>query len=241
MADLTVAVGPNGVAVLTIDTAGKPMNLATLQFGRELDEAVARIATDSEIKGAVITSAKADFMAGGDIHGMVASYDTLGTAAEVYHTIARPFTEVLRRLETSGKPYAAAINGTALGGGLELALACHFRVVADLPKLILGCPEVTIGLIPGAGGTQRLPRMLGIKSAVDLLLEGRRLLPAQAKARLGRVSVGSEQCKWSHTAKPRAKPDSTGSISGVKQPMMSLATVPGKIDHPFSLDCQPSV
>jgi 3-hydroxyacyl-CoA dehydrogenase/enoyl-CoA hydratase/3-hydroxybutyryl-CoA epimerase len=181
MTDLKFAVGPDGVAILTIDTSGRPMNLATLELGRELDEAVARIAADGEIKGAVITSAKTDFMAGGDIHGMVASFDTLGSEADVYHGIARPFSAVLRRLETSGKPFAAAINGAALGGGLELALACHFRVVADVPKLILGCPEVTIGLIPGAGATQRLPRLLGIKAAVELLLEGRRLSPAQAK------------------------------------------------------------
>jgi len=182
MADLIVAIGDDGVAILTIDTQNRPMNLATLAFGRELDAAVARIAADAGIKGAVITSAKADFMAGGDIHGMVAAFDSLGSAAEVYETVARPFSAVLRRLETSGKPYAAVINGAALGGGLELALACHYRVVADLPKLILGCPEVTIGLIPGAGGTQRLPRLIGIKAAVELLLEGRRLSPAQAKA-----------------------------------------------------------
>jgi 3-hydroxyacyl-CoA dehydrogenase/enoyl-CoA hydratase/3-hydroxybutyryl-CoA epimerase len=182
MADLTVTVGDDGVAIISIDTLGKPMNLATLALGRELDAAVARIAADAEIKGAVITSAKADFMAGGDIHGMVAGFDALGSAAEVYDGIARPFSAVLRRLETCGKPFAAAINGAALGGGLELALACHFRVVADVPKLILGCPEVTIGLIPGAGATQRLPRLLGIKPAVELLLEGKRLSPAQAKA-----------------------------------------------------------
>jgi 3-hydroxyacyl-CoA dehydrogenase/enoyl-CoA hydratase/3-hydroxybutyryl-CoA epimerase len=182
MESLNFARGADGVAILTIDTPAKKMNLATLELGRELDAAVARIAADDAIKGAVITSAKADFMAGGDIHGMVAGFESLGTAAEVYHGIATPFSAVLRRLETSGKPFAAAINGAALGGGLELALACHFRVVADLPKLILGCPEVTIGLIPGAGATQRLPRLLGIKAAIDLLLDGKLFSPAQAKA-----------------------------------------------------------
>jgi 3-hydroxyacyl-CoA dehydrogenase/enoyl-CoA hydratase/3-hydroxybutyryl-CoA epimerase len=182
MENLTIAVGADGVAILTIDTPARPMNLATLELGRELDSAIRRIVADDAIKGAVITSAKADFMAGGDIHGMVAGFDSLGSAAEVYHGIARPFSATLRRLETSGKPFAAAINGAALGGGLELALACHFRVVADLPRLILGCPEVTIGLIPGAGATQRLPRLLGIKAAVDLLLEGKRLSPPKAKA-----------------------------------------------------------
>ncbi len=180
MANLNFDVGEDGVAILTMGTPGRPMNLATLELGRELDEAVIRIAGDQAIKGAVITSAKADFMAGGDIHGIVASFDTLGDAASVYHNIARPFSAVLRRLETCGKPFVAAVNGSALGGGLELALACHYRVVADAPRLIFALPEVTIGLIPAAGGTQRLPRLLGIRAAVSLLLDGKRLNPQEA-------------------------------------------------------------
>jgi 3-hydroxyacyl-CoA dehydrogenase/enoyl-CoA hydratase/3-hydroxybutyryl-CoA epimerase len=180
MTGLTFDHGDDGIAILTIDIPGKPMNLATPDLGLALSDAVARVAGDQAIKGAVVTSAKADFMAGGDIHALVNAYGTLGDAATVYRNLARPFSEMLRRLETCGKPFVAAINGSALGGGLELALACHYRIVADAEKLILALPEVTIGLIPGAGGTQRLPRMIGIRQAVRLMLDGTRLTPAEA-------------------------------------------------------------
>ena len=180
MTGLTFDCGDDGIAILTIDIPGKTMNLATPELGRALAEAVARVAGDPAIKGAVVTSAKADFMAGGDIHALVNGFGTLGDAATVYRNIARPFSEMLRRLETCGKAFVAAINGSALGGGLELALACHYRIVSDAEKLIIAMPEVTIGLIPGAGGTQRLPRMIGIRQAVRLMLDGTRLTPAEA-------------------------------------------------------------
>jgi len=180
MTGLTFDRGDDGIAILTIDITGKTMNLATPELGLALAEAVARVTGDPSIKGAVVTSAKADFMAGGDIHALVNGFGTLGDAATVYRNIARPFSEMLRRLETCGKPFVAAINGSALGGGLELALACHHRIVADAEKLIIAMPEVTIGLIPGAGGTQRLPRMIGIRQAVRLMLDGNRLTPAEA-------------------------------------------------------------
>ncbi len=180
MASLNCMVDDDGIAILIIDVPEKTMNLATLELGGELNVAVERICADAQIKGAILTSGKADFMAGGDIHGLVAMFDTLGDAEEVYRKIARPFSELLRRLETCGKPFVAAINGSAIGGGLEIALACHYRVVADLPKLVLALPEVTIGLIPGAGGTQRLPRLLGIKRAVEILLEGKKFSPHEA-------------------------------------------------------------
>jgi len=92
------------------------------------------------------------------------------------------FQALLRSIEKAGKPFCAAINGTALGGGYEIALACHRRIACDAPKLQIGLPEVTIGLLPGAGGTQRLPRMIGIRAALPLLLEGRKLDAAQALA-----------------------------------------------------------
>jgi 3-hydroxyacyl-CoA dehydrogenase/enoyl-CoA hydratase/3-hydroxybutyryl-CoA epimerase len=180
MTGLTFDCGDDGIAILTIDIPGKKMNLATPELGLALAKAVARVAADPAIKGAVVTSAKADFMAGGDIHALVNAFGRRGDAAAIYRIVARPFSEMLRRLETSGKPFVAAINGSALGGGLELALACHHRIVSDAEKLIIALPEVTIGLIPGAGGTQRLPRMIGIRQAVRLMLDGTRLTPAEA-------------------------------------------------------------
>ena len=185
-AALTVAVDNDGVAVITMDVPGQSMNLATVGLGRELDAMLNRFAADAAVRGLVITSGKADFMAGGDIRSMVDSFSSLGDEASVYREIARPFTELLRRLETCGKPVVAAINGSALGAGVEIALACHYSVVADVPRLVLALPEVTIGLIPGAGGSQRLPRRIGIERALPLLLDGTRLSPAEA-VRLGLI------------------------------------------------------
>ena len=177
---LTVAVDGYGIALVTMDVEAEPMNLATLQFGGELGAAVETLAADPAVRGVILTSGKRDFMAGGDIHGMVDSFEQLGNEATVYRQIARPFSELLRRMESCGKPFVAAINGSALGAGLEIAMACHRRIVADLPRLILALPEVTIGLIPGAGGSQRLPRLIGIERAVPLLLKGTRLSPGEA-------------------------------------------------------------
>lgn len=183
VSSLNLDIGTDGVAVLRMNCVDRPMNLATLPFGVELANMIEQVAKDASIRGVVLTSDKADFMAGGDIHGMVAQFDGLGDEASVYRDIARPFSLVMRRLETCGKPFVAAINGSALGGGLELALACHHRIVARLPKLVLGLPEVGIGLLPGAGGTQRLPRLIGIEAAVTLMLEGTRLSPEEALTR----------------------------------------------------------
>jgi 3-hydroxyacyl-CoA dehydrogenase/enoyl-CoA hydratase/3-hydroxybutyryl-CoA epimerase len=89
-------------------------------------------------------------------------------------------SRLLREIETAGKPFVAAINGSALGGGYEICLACHYRLAADNPKTQIGLPEVTLGLLPGAGGTQRLPRMIGLKNALPMLMEGRKVGVAKA-------------------------------------------------------------
>ncbi len=125
----------------------------------------------------MLTSAKRDFLAGGDL-------DQLRRVAAPADAIAivTPFLKALRKLETGGKPVVAALNGTALGGGFELALACHRRIAADVASARFGLPEVTLGLMPGGGGTQRLPRLIGIAAAAPLLLEGKRLKPADALA-----------------------------------------------------------
>src|SRR5205085_2832100 len=102
--------------------------------------------------------------------------------------LGEAFGATLRRLESCGKPFAAAINGTALGGGLELALACHWRGLVDDPKAVVGFPEVGLGLLPAAGGTQRLPRLIGIEKALGPLLGGQPLQPDQA-LKLGVVNA----------------------------------------------------
>ncbi len=173
-------VDDQGIAILTLDVTGRSMNVVTPQFVTELAALVDKVAEDDAVKGAVVTSAKDAFMAGADLMGLVSIYDRGLTPAEIYPE-TKGYTETLRRLETCGKPFAAAINGTALGGGLELALACHYRVVADDPKLRLGLPEVQVGLLPGAGGTQRLPRLIGIEAALPLIVQGKHFNPAKAK------------------------------------------------------------
>jgi len=179
---LTMSVGGDGIALVTIDVQGRPMNVLTAEFGTELTAVVAQIAGDPQIKGAVFTSARADFMAGADLKWILKSVFSIRTPADAW-AFAAPLNEIFRKLETCGKPCVAAINGTALGGGLELALACHHRVAADNPHTRIGLPEVLVGLLPGAGGTQRLPRMIGVRDALQLIVEGSHLTVAEAAAK----------------------------------------------------------
>lgn len=177
--NLTYRCADNGVAWIAIDVPDQRHNVLTPGLHRELGEVARYLAADESASGAVVHSAKPTFMAGGDLKRIVRYYDMGRSATEAYEQ-SRPYTESLRALETCGKPVAVAINGTALGGGLELALACHHRVVADDEAIRLGLPEVTLGLIPGGGGTQRLPRLIGIKAAADLILSGRLMTPVEA-------------------------------------------------------------
>jgi 3-hydroxyacyl-CoA dehydrogenase/enoyl-CoA hydratase/3-hydroxybutyryl-CoA epimerase len=169
----------DGIATLVLDVADKPMNVITPELRTALGEAVDQISKDAVIKGVIITSGKADFMAGGDLKAMLRRFDQHLSGPELYEQ-SRQFGDLLRRLETCGKPVVAAIKGLALGGGFELALACHYRVVADLPKILVGLPEATLGLMPGAGGTQRVTRMLGVAAALPILLEGKTFSPVKA-------------------------------------------------------------
>lgn len=167
----------DGIATLTWCVADRPMNVLNAQSTAAFDAAVKRAVADPQVKGAIVTSSRPDFVAGGDL-------DLIRGIRTVEESLAAsgPVSATLRLLEKSGKPFVAAINGTALGGGLEICLACHHRIVADDPKIQLGLPEVTLGLLPAAGGTQRLPRMIGIKNALPYLLEGRKVGPTAALA-----------------------------------------------------------
>ena len=176
-----------GVVTLTIDIPDRSMNVLTPEFMTELDAAIDRFSADEAVKGVVITSAKTSFIAGADLKELVGVFETGMSEQEIY-AFAGKYSQLYRKLETCGKPVAAAINGTALGGGLELCLACHYRVVLDNPKAVLGLPEVQVGLLPGAGGTQRLPRLIGIREALPLMLEGRHVKPAKAVS----LGIGNE-------------------------------------------------
>jgi 3-hydroxyacyl-CoA dehydrogenase/enoyl-CoA hydratase/3-hydroxybutyryl-CoA epimerase len=174
-------VDADGIALLTIDYPGKTMNVIDQAFMDSLQHCIDRVRDDASIKGAIVTSGKEAFVAGADLLAMEQNLDNTATDPlpvlfEKYGSLSRVF----RNLETCGKPFVAAINGTAMGGGFELALACHHRVLADSPAAVVGLPEVQLGLLPGAGGTQRLPRLIGIQAAMPCLLEGKHVAPSQA-------------------------------------------------------------
>ena len=175
----------DGVGLVTLDVPGSSTNVIGDALRADLDKLIEQVRGDAAIKGVVVTSAKADFMAGGDLKAMVQLFSRSHTADEAF-AVATQFQPTLRRIETSGKPWAAAINGPAMGGGLELALACHYRVAANTPKVQLALPEATLALMPGAGGTQRLPRLIGIAKALPLMLKGTRL-SAQDALEIGLV------------------------------------------------------
>ncbi|MEM9578613.1 MAG: enoyl-CoA hydratase-related protein [Pseudomonadota bacterium] len=176
---LTTEIDAHGFAIVTLDMADRSMNVLDWNAGKALDQTFENLLGDDTVKAIIITSAKPTFIAGADLAIMAdfqAPDETPGSAAQ---RIA-PLGDMMRRLETGGKPVVAAAPGTALGGGLELMLACHYRIAADDPKAAFGLPEVKLGLLPGAGGTQRLPRMIGIAEALPLLLSGKSLSATEA-------------------------------------------------------------
>ena len=179
--NIKINIGSDGIAILEIDVKGRPMNVITSDFAKELAERVEQVTTDEKIIGAIITSSKNDFMAGADLKSMLPSLMKLSTASEMVDAVVQS-NGVSRNIETCGKPFVAAINGTALGGGLEICLACHYRIAIDRPDAVLGLPEVLVGLLPGGGGTQRLPRMIGVQNALELMTQGKHIKPAVAKS-----------------------------------------------------------
>ena len=169
----------DGVVILTLDDPNQSANTMNAAYGASIRAVVDRLeAQRDSITGVVITSAKKTFFAGGDLNDLKAA--TRENADEIA-TWVHETKAVLRRIETLGVPVVAAINGAALGGGLEICLACHHRVALDDAKVQLGFPEVSLGLLPGAGGVTRTVRMFGIVTALtQLLLQGQRVRPAQA-------------------------------------------------------------
>ena len=163
-----------GIVTLTLDYPGKSMNVIDQFLMDDLRDCIARVAADPAVIGAIVTSGKQAFVAGADLLSMEANLDSMrDDSTQVLFDKCASLSRLLRQMETCGKPFVAAINGTAMGGGLEICLACHYRVVSDAPGLLLGLPEVQVGLLPGAGGTQRMLRILGISRAMPYLLEGK--------------------------------------------------------------------
>jgi 3-hydroxyacyl-CoA dehydrogenase / enoyl-CoA hydratase / 3-hydroxybutyryl-CoA epimerase len=170
----------DGIVTLTMDDPTGSANVMNEHYAESMHNTVERLVAEKDsITGVVITSAKKTFFAGGDLKGMIElGPDDAGQAFDTVEAVKRD----LRALETLGKPVVAAINGAALGGGLEIALACHHRVAADVKGLVLGLPEVTLGLLPGGGGVTRTVRMFGIQNAfMNVLSQGTRFKPDKAK------------------------------------------------------------
>jgi 3-hydroxyacyl-CoA dehydrogenase/enoyl-CoA hydratase/3-hydroxybutyryl-CoA epimerase len=185
--NFTIALDDDGIALVVFNVPNRTMNTITVKVLEELPILTARLKEDPAVKAIVLTSGKANgFCAGADL-GEMGSNELVGAgAASAEAQLKRKFdslylaSRAFRGFEACGKPLAAAIEGLALGGGLEWLLGCCYRVVANNPKILLGLPESKLGLLPGGGGTQRLPRILGIEKAFAMISEGRLVGPAEA-------------------------------------------------------------
>ena len=228
----SVETDKDGIAILTIDLPDQSMNVWDAGLIEDFTAWVETFCNDDAIKGAVITSGKpSGFLAGADLR-MLSAFG--GASAKETFENAFRLNTILRKLETSGhsakdllkgnahaKPVAAALEGLALGGGLELAMACHYRVVADNDKIQLGLPEVQVGLLPGGGGTQRTPRLIGLQNAAMLATQGKPLNPATAKSQgliHDIVEAGTTKAKALEWVKANAKTTQPWDKKGFKFP-----------------------
>lgn len=173
---LSFSVDADGIGTLVIDQVENSANLFSEVFIKKYVETARRAIADDSVKGVIVTSGKPIFMAGADLHALLAgipdSQSFTASIMEMHHG--------LREIETGGKPFVAAINGTALGGGLELCLACHHRIALNSTKIKIGFPEIKVGLFPGGGGTVKAPYLLGIQSTLMYLLQGIEARPQKA-------------------------------------------------------------
>lgn len=188
--NFTVETDADGIALVTWDMPGKSMNVFTEEVMNELDAIIDTTVADSAVKGVVITSGKSSFSGGADL-SMIKSMFTLyqkeksanpdGAAQKLFDLVGR-MTGLFRKLETCGKPWVSAINGTCMGGALEMSLACHGRVASNAKSVKIALPEVKVGIFPGAGGTQRISRLTDAQSALQMMTTGQSLNASRAKA-----------------------------------------------------------
>lgn len=203
----------DGVAVVTLDVPGESVNVLSRAVREEFSGLLERLSADSDVRAIVLTSGKPDvFIAGADIGEL-----RTVTSAAAAEQLSREGHRLLDRLERLRMPVVAAIRGACLGGGLEVALACSHRVAAEHPKTVLGLPEVQLGLIPGAGGTQRLPRLVGLRAALEMILTGKSVRPKRALA-MGLVDEVVHPAVLLEIARERARSlvarDGEGEVGG---------------------------
>lgn len=182
MENIQLEIDSRGIALATLDMPGRPFNVFSEAMMADLSSLIDTVdASDGKIKGLVITSGKSAFVAGADL-AMIQDFGTMRFSATKTEMRQRYsyLGSLFRRLERLPVPVVAAVNGLALGGGLEIAMACHARVCVESTAPILGLPEILLGLLPGAGGTQRLPRYIGIKESIKMLLDGGAISPVKA-------------------------------------------------------------
>ncbi|PDT41967.1 MULTISPECIES: FAD-dependent oxidoreductase [Sinorhizobium] len=202
----------DGIVLVTWDMPEKSMNVFTQEVMEELDAIVDQTTADTAVKGVVITSGKSSFSGGADL-SMIKSMFTLqaeekkndpANAAQKLFNLVGRMTRLFRKLETSGKPWVSAINGTCMGGAFELSLACHGRVASNSKSVKIALPEVKVGIFPGAGGTQRVPRLTNTQDALQMMTTGSSLTAARAKA-MGLVHEVVEPEKLIEAAKAMIK------------------------------------
>ena len=234
----------DGIATLTWDMAGRSMNVITVEVMDELEKVIDHVASTETIKGCVITSGKETFSGGADLtmlQGIGVEYAKRAKAEgeekamTFFFDASRRLSLLYRKLETCGKPFAAAIHGTCLGGAFELALSCQFRVVSDSDKTRVGLPEIKVGLFPGAGGTQRVSRLMQTGDALQMLFRGDQIRPAQAKG-MGLVHVVVPQEKLVETAKEWLKANPAAKApwdtEGYRLPSNKVHTAQGMMTWP---------
>ncbi len=172
----SVAIGEDGIAIMTIDQVNNPTNLFSNAFILKFAKVAKEVIADESVKGMIVTSGRSMFMPGADLREL----KNMGADPAKQLEGILQFHKGFREIEKGGKPFVAAINGTAMGGGLELCLVCHHRIVLNNPRIKLGFPESKVGLLPGGGGTVKAPYLMGIQNALMYLLQGKEVRPQQA-------------------------------------------------------------
>lgn len=178
----------DNIVILTLDSSGQSANTMNAEFRDALDEVSQKLKAETDLKGIIFRSAKKTFFAGGDLDELI---QVQPEHANEFFKMIEKLKADLRTIETLGVPVVAALNGTALGGGWEIALGCHYRIAINDPKTKFGLPEVTLGLLPGGGGIVRMVRLLGLQNAFPFLMEGKQFGVDKAKS-LGLVHDTAE-------------------------------------------------